>query len=94
VPLRDLEAEIDGTIVRVAEQPDVPEVLKERASSDDEEITEFAVPMRWFATRPVMEAVSERGLFALQITACKLRDEHTIQVVAKAFGLDSNESNP
>jgi hypothetical protein len=93
VPLRDLETEIDGTIVRVAEQSDVPEDLRQRTLSGDEEITEFAVPVRWIEARPVMQAVSERGLFASQIPACKLKDEHTIQVVTRAFGLGVNESS-
>ena len=29
------------------------------------------------------------GLFASQVTVCKLRDEHTITTVESAFGLDS-----
>ena len=43
----------------------------------------------WLATRPLDQAVWEKGLFASQITACKLRDEHTIKTVESAFGFDT-----
>jgi hypothetical protein len=53
------------------------------------EVTEFAVPVRWLATRDAENAVNEPGLFAVPITACKLRDRRTIEFVTKALGLDS-----
>lgn len=37
---------------------------------------------------PLKGAVREKGLFASQITVCRLRDEHTIKTVEAAFGLD------
>lgn len=36
------------------------------------------------------EAISAPGLFASQVTACKLRDERTIDVLTDAFGLDDD----
>jgi len=39
------------------------------------------------AERDVTDAVMERGLFASQLSACKLRDERTIEAVTTAFGL-------
>jgi hypothetical protein len=87
VLLRDLEAPLNGTRVRVLDQPDVPPTIKDRALTDDEDMTEYAVPVRWLATRDTQSAVSERGLFASQVTACKLRDERTIEVVTSAFDL-------
>lgn len=86
--LRELEADVNGTTMRVVDQPDVPERIRERALSDDEEITEYAVPVRWIATRAVTDAVAAPGLFASQVTVCKLRDERTIELVSEAFGLD------
>ena len=62
---------------------------RERAASDDPELTEMVVPVEWFATRPIDEAVWEKGLFASQLTVCKLRDENTIKTAESAFGLDS-----
>lgn len=92
-PLRDLVVTLDGSAVRVVDQPDVPRWLTDRARLLDEEISEFAVPVRWLAHRQVSEAVSERGLFASQLSACKLRDERTIEVVTTAFGLN-DETTP
>lgn len=89
VKLRDLEVTLDDRTVRVVDQPDIPAKLKERSLSDDEEITEYAVPVSWHATRPVAEAASERGLFASQVTACKLRDERTINFVTAAFQVEA-----
>lgn len=87
VPLRELEVMVDGSNLKVVEQADVPAWMTERASSLDDDVTEFAVPVRWLVGRPLSEAFTERGLFASQLPACKLRDERTIEVVMKAFGL-------
>jgi hypothetical protein len=89
VRLRDLEVQLDGNTVRVIDQPDFPDDVAERARSDDDEITEYAVPVSWLGTRSTSQAVSERGMFAKQTTVCKLRDERTIDVVSTAFGIES-----
>jgi len=65
--------------------------MTERARSLDDDVTEFAVPVRWLVERPLKDAVTERGLFASQLPACKLRDERTIEVVMKAFGLTDED---
>jgi hypothetical protein len=88
VKLRDLEVSLGGNAVRVVDQPDVPEILRDRALSDDDDVTEYAVPVEWLATRPTEQAVAEPGLFASQVTACKLRDERTINVVFAALGIE------
>jgi hypothetical protein len=90
VKLRDLETEFESHGIRVIDQPDIPDKLRERAMSDDDNVTEYAVPVLWLATRPTEQAISETGLFASQVTACKLRDERTIQVVTSAFGLEDS----
>ncbi|MDE0474105.1 MAG: hypothetical protein OXI50_06070, partial [Gammaproteobacteria bacterium] len=55
-------------------------------------LTEMVVPVEWLAARPVEEAFREKGLFASQVTACKLRDTHTIETVESAFGLNTEVS--
>ncbi|MCA1701831.1 MAG: endonuclease NucS [Actinobacteria bacterium] len=86
-PLSELVAEVDGSSVKVVAQPDIPGWLADRARSLDDEVMEYAVPVRWLVHRSVGQAVSERGLFASQLSACKLRDERTIEVVTASFGL-------
>jgi hypothetical protein len=89
VKVRDVTVEIGGEEVPLLDQPDIPAELRQRADSDDDDVTEYAVLVQWLASRPASEAVSERGLFASQVTACKLRDERTINVVTSALGVES-----
>lgn len=44
--------------------------------SDD---AEYVVPVRWAKSVPVEEAYSETGMFANQNSACKLRQEFTLE---------------
>lgn len=92
VPLRSLQVEHDDATVAVIDQPEIPKRIRERAQLEDEEMTEYAVPVRWLAQRPVTEAVSERGLFSSQVTVCKLRDDRTIDVVTAALALADNDA--
>ena len=48
------------------------------------------MPVKWRVKRPVAEAVREKGLFASQLSTCKLRDQHPIDFVTKAFGIDDD----
>ena len=52
----------------------------------------MVVPVEWLAARPVDQAFREKGLFASQVTACKLRDAHTIETVESAFGINTATS--
>ena len=87
IPARDAEVEIDGRCQPLLDRPDLSAPWKERAASEDLEVTEMVVPVEWLATRPVDQAIWETGLFAVQATVCKLRDAHTIETVESAFGL-------
>ncbi len=90
--LRDLQVERDGTTIKVMDQPEISDIMRTRAMSDDDEMTEFAVPVRWLAQRPATDPVTEQGLFASQVTVCKLRDERTIEIVTSALGLDEEDA--
>lgn len=92
VPLRELQVERNGSTVNVIDQPEISATMRERALSHDEDVTEFAVPVRWLAQRQVGDAVSERGIFASQVTVCKLRDERTIELVTAALGVEDLEA--
>ena len=92
IPARDAEVEIEGRPQPLLDQPDVSTAWKEGAASEDSKVTEMVVPVEWLAARPVEEAFWEQGLFASQVTACKLRDTHTIETVESAFGLNPEVS--
>ena len=85
---RDARVEVAGELQSLLDQPELTSWMRERALSDDPEQAERVVPVEWLDTRPLDEAVWEKGLFASQLTACKLRDEHTIATVEAAFGID------
>ena len=89
IPARDAKVEIAGQLQSLLDQPELSTERWQRAASDAPEVVEMVVPVEWLATRPIDQAVREKGLFASQVTVCKLRDEHTIKTVERAFGLDS-----
>ena len=89
IPARDARVEINGQLQALLDQPELSTERWQRTASDDPEVTEKVVPVEWLATRPIDQAVREKGLFASQVTVCKLRDDHTITTVERAFGLDS-----
>lgn len=92
IPARDAKVEIDGQLQPLLDQPDPSGGQWEGASSTDPEVTEMVVPVEWLAKRPLDQAFREKGLFASQVTVCKLRDEHTITTVESAFGVKAATS--
>lgn len=47
----------------------------------------MVVPVTWDVAHPIGEAVTTPGIFASQVTACKLRDERTIDFLEQAFDI-------
>ena len=84
MPARSARVEVDGELQPLLDRPDLDAEWLEAARSEDPEQTEMVVPVDWIATRALDDAVWEKGLFALQVTACKLRDDRTIKTVEKA----------
>ena len=89
IPARDARVQVNGEHQSLLDQPEPREAWGERAASDDEELTEMVVPVRWLDTRSLEEAIRGKGLFASTLPACRLRDQHTITTVETAFGLGS-----
>ena len=89
IPAPDAKIDIAGQLQTLLDQPDLSAQWKEAAASEDPEVTEIVVPVEWLATRPLDQAVWQKGLFASQLTACRLRGERTIETVESAFGLDT-----
>ncbi|MGF1648698.1 MAG: endonuclease NucS domain-containing protein [Kineosporiaceae bacterium] len=53
---------------------------------------EWVVPVRWLASQPLTDAYWEKGLFANQNSACKLRQAFTIDRVTAHFRLGDDSS--
>jgi hypothetical protein len=75
-PLRSLE--LSGHYALNEDQPD--------------EYAEWVVPVRWLASQSLAEAYWEKGLFANQNSACKLRQAFTIDRVTTHFGLSDDSA--
>jgi len=56
------------------------------ANCEDEELSEWAVGIRWIKVVPKSEARTFSGVFANQNVVCKLRNEQTLRFVKKEFG--------
>ena len=87
IPAREARVEVNGELQPLLDQPELSAAWWENAASEDPELTEMVVPVQWLATRSLEKAFRGKGLFASQLSACKLRDEHTITAVESAFGL-------
>ena len=61
-----------------------------QAQTDD--VAEYVVPVRWFTSRPKAGAYWEKGMFANQNSACKLRQEFTLHRLATHFGVDGEDA--
>jgi hypothetical protein len=60
--------------------------------ADNDETAEYVVPVDWISTRTREQAIRQKGLFANQNSACKLRNGFTLDVLYSAFGLDDTDS--
>lgn len=58
------------------------------AASDDD--SEWVVPIKWSHTVPGKDAYWEKGLFANQNSACKLRQEFTLDRLAQHFDIHND----
>ncbi|MFC7485419.1 endonuclease NucS domain-containing protein [Knoellia sp. CPCC 206453] len=80
---------VDGVDVALVSQSLVGTYQHGGATETDEE-TEWVVPVRWFTALPMEQAYWEKGMFANQNSACKLRQEFTLDRLAKHFPMDED----
>ncbi len=63
-----------------------------RSLADNEEESEYFVPVKWIATKPLSEAISEIGFFGNQNTVCRPRTtkwDHTVERLKRHFSVSS-----
>ncbi len=85
VHVRDFHVERDGKSCPVLSLP--LEASGMDANSDDPDASEYLVKVEWLKAVPKEQAYWEKGLFAIQHTACKLRNRFTIDRLTQHFGL-------
>ncbi|EFQ83462.1 hypothetical protein HMPREF0063_11124 [Aeromicrobium marinum DSM 15272] len=81
---------VDENWVNLAEQ-DLFGAPHADFDSVDDDMAEWVVPVEWVDARPETEAYWEKGLFASQHSACKLRQEFTLERLADHFNIDDGE---
>lgn len=80
---------VDGHEVPLAQQKLVGGYRHaEPGQSESDDVAEWVIPVRWIASSPRSAAYREKGLFANQNSACKLRQEFTLERLAQHFHLD------
>ena len=88
VKAADLPVSVNARTIPLKQVPD----LKATAMwvyADDEQMAEYAVPVKWLAQVPREQAYWENGFFANQNTVCKLRSRFTRDRVLQHFGLSA-----
>lgn len=84
--------DVDGAKVSLATMPLTGTyVHSDDGTPESDEMAEWVVPVRWLTTVPVEQAYWEKGMFANQNSACKLRQEFTLQRLAQHFDLGETE---
>lgn len=79
----------DGEWERLADQPLV-RAYQHESDGSEEDFGEYVVPVRWEVTVPAAEAYRESGMFASTHSACKLRQEFTLERLTKHFKIDED----
>ncbi|MGL5930109.1 MAG: endonuclease NucS domain-containing protein [Dermatophilaceae bacterium] len=80
---------VDGADVALASQPLVGTYEHgTEGEEESDETAEWVVPVRWVSTVPAEHAYWEKGMFANQNSACKLRQEFTLERLAQHFQVE------
>ncbi|MXX65301.1 MAG: hypothetical protein F4Z36_09650 [Acidimicrobiia bacterium] len=87
IPGREAKVK-NGKSQLLMDQPGLSQDWKQGAISDDPEVIEMVVPVRWLKTKE--RGYRAKGLFSNPNVVCKLRDTRTIEAVLSAFDLSDN----
>ncbi|WP_242686299.1 endonuclease NucS [Aeromicrobium sp. IC_218] len=80
------KVQLDGVWTDLPTQPLAGSYNAGDAFGDDD--VEWVVPVDWIDTRPLSQAFWEKGMFANQNSACKLRQEFTLGRLADHFDIE------
>ncbi|WP_424448555.1 endonuclease NucS domain-containing protein [Microbacterium arborescens] len=88
VRFNDARVDVNGAPTPLATQPLVGSYPHRDAQTDDDD--EWVVPVEWIHTVSQKDAYWEKGLFANQNSACKLRQEFTLERLTQRFNIQSD----
>jgi len=86
LPVKDFKVLVDNQEVLILNAP--LKASSMGANADDLDLCEYIVQVEWIKTLPKNKPYWEKGLFAIQHTACRLTSSFTIEKLSKHFGLD------
>jgi hypothetical protein len=86
VPVKEFKVIINGQETPILDAPLIAPNMADNA--DDPELSEYLVKIDWKTTIPKNQAYWEKGLFAKQHTACRLRNRFTLEKLYQYFKLD------
>ncbi|MCP2015920.1 hypothetical protein L1280_003103 [Deinococcus sp. HSC-46F16] len=82
-PIKDFVFKVGGDVRPVSSLPfSAPEALHD---FDDPELSEWLVGVEWQQTVPKSDALTGSSLFSNQYIVCRLRDQGTLEALAKHF---------
>jgi len=85
-PVTEFTVEVNGETKTLLDVPLKAPSLAEYTQPDN---MEYAVRVDWIRTLPREQAIKEKGLFANQNSACKLRSSFTLERLTERFELES-----
>jgi hypothetical protein len=85
-PVTEFTVDVDGKSTPLLDAPLKAPSLTEYTKPDN---MEYAVRVEWIRTLPRDQAIKEKGLFANQNSACKLRNSFTLERLTERFALDA-----
>lgn len=86
VPVAEFEVHTEQGVMSLLALPREAPEMGELA--DDPENSEHVVRVEWTKAVPKEQAIWEKGMFANQNSACKLRNRFTLERLVERFGLD------
>ncbi len=84
-PVKDFMVTIDGKETPILNAPHAAKNMAKNA--DNPELCAYLVRVEWIKTVPKDQGYWEKGLFAVQHTACRLRNQFTIEKLTQHFGI-------
>ncbi|MCH8151602.1 MAG: DUF91 domain-containing protein [Planctomycetes bacterium] len=85
-PVREFMVEVDGREMPILEAP--LKATEMGHNVEDPDLCEYCVRVEWMKAVSREQAYWEKGLFAVQHTACRLRNRFTIERLTQHFGID------
>jgi len=89
VRVNDFMVEVDGNPTPILQLPH--NALEMGEGANDPDLSEYLVRVEWLNTKPMENAFWEKGMFANQNSACKMRNKFTVERLSELFEL--NQSN-